>query len=107
MCIRDSHSLLLGNRGREQELQLIVAHSHAGRVGFDLFGHFAVFFPVSYTHLDVYKRQQFAQVDLIEIAVGLIPYGEAGGDLLIDQPVSYTHLDVYKRQPMYLSLLRT
>ena len=35
---------------------------------------------------------QFAQVDLIEIAVGLIPYGEAGGDLLIDQLVQFLKL---------------
>ena len=35
---------------------------------------------------------QFAQVDLIEIAVGLIPDGEAGGDLLIDQLVQLLKL---------------
>ncbi|OTO64779.1 hypothetical protein A5865_003815, partial [Enterococcus sp. 12E11_DIV0728] len=37
--------------------------------------------PVSYTHLDVYKRQPQALVSSIT-----------------QQPVSYTHLDVYKRQ---------
>ena len=31
---------------------------------------------------------QFAQVDLIEVAVGLIPDGEAGGCLLYTSPVS-------------------
>ena len=49
--------------------------------------------PVSYTHLDVYKRQPILQpvieyvfeVELIIIVLSLIP-------------VSYTHLDVYKRQ---------
>ncbi len=54
--------------------------------------------PVSYTHLDVYKRQA------LHLALGL--FGEAvqvGGelsDLAVDRrrPVSYTHLDVYKRQ---------
>ena len=35
---------------------------------------------------------QFAQVDLIKIAVGLIPYGEAGGDFLINQLVQLLKL---------------
>ena len=59
---------------------------------------------VSYTHLDVYKRQAIgtvvlAQVDrhsqnrLCHILGGQI---RAIGEL--DAPVSYTHLDVYKRQ---------
>ena len=38
--------------------------------------------PVSYTHLDVYKRQVY----VVFIAVGYVV------------AVSYTHLDVYKRQ---------
>ena len=67
--------------------------------------------PVSYTHLDVYKRQVFAflvvpfvvcgshRLALVCIAdahvlapciLGAVPF-----------PVSYTHLDVYKRQPCY------
>ena len=54
--------------------------------------------PVSYTHLDVYKRQfplfaflpafrflRFAYIFIIYVA-----------------PVSYTHLDVYKRQAPFL-----
>ena len=47
--------------------------------------------PVSYTHLDVYKRQ-------------VSPLRKASDALLLDNshlsisPVSYTHLDVYKRQ---------
>ena len=67
--------------------------------------------PVSYTHLDVYKRQRDAHA-LLHAA------GELLGQRLFkalqpDQvdiflrvcltggliPVSYTHLDVYKRQP--------
>ena len=40
--------------------------------------------PVSYTHLDVYKRQDYTSA-LIAAAS--------------DIAVSYTHLDVYKRQP--------
>ena len=38
---------------------------------------------VSYTHLDVYKRQGSTEVGTL---------------FLNPQPVSYTHLDVYKRQ---------
>ena len=42
--------------------------------------------PVSYTHLDVYKRQALS--------------GSQSAVVLVDDldPVSYTHLDVYKRQ---------
>ena len=51
--------------------------------------------PVSYTHLDVYKRQVLQHEEQA---------GEADGDAHAGQllvgviPVSYTHLDVYKRQ---------
>ena len=45
--------------------------------------------PVSYTHLDVYKRQG---VDGNNATLN-------NGRFLIElKPVSYTHLDVYKRQ---------
>ena len=46
---------------------------------------------VSYTHLDVYKRQGFIVIDSegYRLNVGII---------LCNEPVSYTHLDVYKRQ---------
>ena len=80
---------------------------------------------VSYTHLDVYKRQQYNGEDLMiafnakfliemlnatesdEVNLELSTPTKAGlikptdqdenEDLLM--PVSYTHLDVYKRQP--------
>ena len=42
-------------------------------------------YPVSYTHLDVYKRQGFNRAVEAQRPVGSLP-------------VSYTHLDVYKRQ---------
>ena len=42
--------------------------------------------PVSYTHLDVYKRQPLCWAALYFLTV------------LVLLPVSYTHLDVYKRQ---------
>ena len=41
---------------------------------------------VSYTHLDVYKRQ-------------VTRFGLGRSPLRAMMPVSYTHLDVYKRQP--------
>ena len=53
--------------------------------------------PVSYTHLDVYKRQVMQNIMrvfsvVLLIMVGTVfAVGPAG-------PVSYTHLDVYKRQ---------
>ena len=61
--------------------------------------------PVSYTHLDVYKRQKLdgtakgGAVISIKAKLGLpvrfVGVGEGMDDLM---PVSYTHLDVYKRQ---------
>ena len=53
---------------------------------------------VSYTHLDVYKRQikHIEQTDLHGVALSL--FGGFDGDTDRSNPVSYTHLDVYKRQ---------
>ena len=60
--------------------------------------------PVSYTHLDVYKRQEIDEVNtgykvsnISRDADGVI------ARIIADSydgrwPVSYTHLDVYKRQ---------
>ena len=60
--------------------------------------------PVSYTHLDVYKRQ----VDAVTGTEAAVFEGQSGieaglADELINasdaiSAVSYTHLDVYKRQ---------
>ena len=50
---------------------------------------------VSYTHLDVYKRQTVAY--LFYIAVVMLMTERKAAGLLT--PVSYTHLDVDKRQP--------
>ena len=55
--------------------------------------------PVSYTHLDVYKRQLHERA--VAILDGLIFLRQAGHFGKADScatPVSYTHLDVYKRQ---------
>ena len=53
---------------------------------------------VSYTHLDVYKRQ----VNIWAIMAGVVLYAKYHGTslnrYLYVGPVSYTHLDVYKRQ---------
>ena len=70
--------------------------------------------PVSYTHLDVYKRQtqqwimenypdSYAAQTYIAAAEELLngtdaQSGENGYYTYIYNPVSYTHLDVYKRQ---------
>ena len=63
------------------------------------------YIPVSYTHLDVYKRQ--TQLDVRNIVCD-----EESKNVLLEQlyaemsdresqPVSYTHLDVYKRQALH------
>ncbi len=49
------------------------------------------YWPVSYTHLDVYKRQDISG------------YYDALIEMTSYWPVSYTHLDVYKRQEQILS----
>ena len=61
--------------------------------------------PVSYTHLDVYKRQ--APVELVD-DVGVVcdlfrrvTQGQIQQRPLLVVAVSYTHLDVYKRQGLY------
>ena len=65
--------------------------------------------PVSYTHLDVYKRQALCDEDCkkqkkvlatIISRKGSAPRGVGTKMLILEDgtPVSYTHLDVYKRQ---------
>ena len=65
---------------------------------------------VSYTHLDVYKRQFQSNIDLVFSAYTLQQVLANGLDQWLSTflsprptlkditPVSYTHLDVYKRQ---------
>ena len=50
--------------------------------------------PVSYTHLDVYKRQRG------HCSASTSPHDRSGTDWVLagSISVSYTHLDVYKRQ---------
>ena len=74
--------------------------------------------PVSYTHLDVYKRQlvcrfqQFRIKNLGSLHQSIIipadshtafPFHTANGL----HPVSYTHLDVYKRQVLPVPIAQT
>ena len=47
--------------------------------------------PVSYTHLDVYKRQGHTMTDTLDAL-------QSSREMRSAKPVSYTHLDVYKRQ---------
>ena len=72
-------------------------------------------YPVSYTHLDVYKRQGHAVIALRNgttltasdletlpkisaIDIYEFKYIFKPKDMQLAEPVSYTHLDVYKRQ---------
>ena len=62
---------------------------------------------VSYTHLDVYKRQAFTSDDSAAYTVEFEPSAtilekEGAGYVVasLGEAVSYTHLDVYKRQCM-------
>ena len=61
---------------------------------------FNILISVSYTHLDVYKRQGVHQIDTVEqAALALKPLaGNLAYLLFAIGAVSYTHLDVYKRQ---------
>ena len=67
---------------------------------------FPVYQAVSYTHLDVYKRQGYPLLGEMNVVMsyhhgGLVSYRRSIFDLLYssgDEAVSYTHLDVYKRQ---------
>ena len=54
--------------------------------------------PVSYTHLDVYKRQVQEQIQEMMGLIQRPQCGAAGVDGDRGIAVSYTHLDVYKRQ---------
>ena len=55
--------------------------------------------PVSYTHLDVYKRQLLSQ----DIQRNANNKESEGGNVYCTRAVSYTHLDVYKRQVISLT----
>ena len=54
--------------------------------------------PVSYTHLDVYKRQESGSLHQGIPFMRLDSMGCQRHSMCTRRPVSYTHLDVYKRQ---------
>ena len=66
----------------------------------------AAFTPVSYTHLDVYKRQVLFSVSSPSICLSRFLHALAPSSFESNESdvmdgtlsVSYTHLDVYKRQ---------
>ena len=71
-----------------------------GAVGFQIVPE-----PVSYTHLDVYKRQgvDISHIRIVEgrsAPTAFICVSARGENNIVVNPatVSYTHLDVYKRQ---------
>ena len=69
-----------------------------------LIGMWEWFKPVSYTHLDVYKRQQLTYDEVLTRDLQVMDTAafalcrDSDVPLRIYDPVSYTHLDVYKRQ---------
>ena len=66
---------------------------------------FVTFHAVSYTHLDVYKRQMADSKGTGTASVSVAGRMNAFEDFVRVQsdaaPVSYTHLDVYKRQGIH------
>ena len=50
--------------------------------------------PVSYTHLDVYKRQALIRI----IKDGTIYWGKDNSLMIDNDTVSYTHLERFRRQ---------
>ena len=56
--------------------------------------------PVSYTHLDVYKRQPLSRRLTLSAILASTSLTEGTVKLALStwETVSYTHLDVYKRQ---------
>ena len=68
--------------------------------------------PVSYTHLDVYKRQALSVESTLVGMTGNAVFIESDEHgvvillcLIFGQSVSYTHLDVYKRQVQHHGIL--
>ena len=67
--------------------------------------------PVSYTHLDVYKRQVTYRFQPTGFCIGIMklqiiepPYTKQGNKC--GKTVSYTHLDVYKRQAERIAAIK-
>ena len=61
----------------------------------------AVTTPVSYTHLDVYKRQVYdIPMAINKATADFMLNSSLMSDTYDHEAVSYTHLDVYKRQAL-------
>ena len=112
MCIRDRHdiendvntlhSAAYDPLGLETDVTLDSKGRHKMRSGADdhLYNPATIHLlqqstPVSYTHLDVYKRQYIDYAMSVIIARALPDVRDGL------KPVSYTHLDVYKRHGIY------
>ena len=71
--------------------------------------------PVSYTHLDVYKRQELQaeiedgkkKIRQFENREKMLRQKLSKEERRTRSPVSYTHLDVYKRQPPIRAMMNT
>ena len=115
MCIRDSCS-----NGERRSLRCCISHKRTDKTGkrraiFNLARLllYHLIDSVSYTHLDVYKRQTETTasllqwtgnaIDLVELIYGIDVMGCINNGNMPLKPVSYTHLDVYKRQRLFRS----
>ena len=98
MCIRDRR--YAGSDDEEQLLAAEQAERHARVEHEPQLHHMGA---VSYTHLDVYKRQ-LQLCRLGHDGSQLFRRGHVGLGFPLDlfAPVSYTHLDVYKRQVLVM-----
>ena len=91
MCIRDrtedlAQPIAAYSHGMKQKLAIISAWLHRPR-------------PVSYTHLDVYKRQvKIPDEDVRPALMLMVMIYQKSDEINREISVSYTHLDVYKRQ---------
>ena len=86
----------------EQGVLILLTHGQAGAVqhleAVTVQPEHLVHVPVSYTHLDVYKRQLLSMLPFVLVSFRHgVKWGLFTG-LVNGCPVSYTHLDVYKRQ---------
>ena len=115
MCIRDSYRQNIHLSKRYVLSKIVFVNIE------DIFSIYLIITPVSYTHLDVYKRQRiyrFLSQSLQFLFLLQIINPKPNFDSLQQMlnhlcvtahrnsliPVSYTHLDVYKRQLSTLTL---
>ena len=96
-----------------ERMQSLISCSVAASAAVPFSGFSSACAAVSYTHLDVYKRQQQASSFFQAHQVSLLLQGGQHPRFarLVRAhervPVSYTHLDVYKRQCLHFPRRRT